>query len=161
MCTDLPARVVAVCVSQGGIPKQPVPDAEVTVDGLLGDGQEHEVHHRTDRAVSLQDLELLEELKGEGYPVGPGSFGENVTVQGVNVQRLAPGDRLHLDGGPVLELTVLRTTCSILGQVHPEIPKIADGKCGVLAKVLRTGRVFPGQGIVVERAAGKDKPQTE
>ena len=72
------AEVVAVCISRGGIPKTAVPEAEVTAEGLVGDGHEHEKHNRPHRAVLIQDLELLEELARQGFPVGPGILGENL-----------------------------------------------------------------------------------
>lgn len=75
--------VVAVCISPGGVPKRPVEHAAVMPDGLVGDGHDHEKHCRPDRAVSVQDLELIEQLAAEGYSVGPGTIGENVTVRGL------------------------------------------------------------------------------
>ena len=88
---EVPAEVVAVCVSRGGVPKQPVAGADTTIDGLVGDCHDHKKHCRPDRAVSIQDLELLDELKDEGFRVGPGIMGENLTVRGLGVQRLAVG----------------------------------------------------------------------
>ena len=144
------AEVVAVCISPGGIPKTPVESAAVTVDGLEGDGHEHDKHWKPERAVSIQDLEILEELETEGYAVAPGVVGENLTVRGLNVQKLSPGNRLVFEGGPVLELTAPRKPCFVLDAVHPQLQHVIVGRCGFMARVRQVGRLHPGQRITVE-----------
>ena len=144
------AEVVAVCISSGGVPKHPVPGAEVTVDGLDGDAHDHEKHCRPERAVSILDLELLEELETEGYAVGPGVIGENLTVRGLNVQQLSPGDRLVIEDGPVLELVAPRKPCFVLDAIHPQLQYAVVGRCGFMARVQRPGRLYAGQRIAVQ-----------
>jgi len=148
---DSAGTIVAVNISVGGIPKQNVEQAEVTPDGLVGDGHAHEKHHRAHRAVSVQDVELLDQLAAEGYAVGPGIMGENLTVRGLNVQRLAVGDRLHFEDGPVLELAEPRKPCYVLDAVHPQLKKAVVGRCGYLCRMVRSGICRVGQRITVER----------
>jgi MOSC domain-containing protein YiiM len=150
--------VVAVNLSAGGIPKRSVSETRLTFEGLEGDLHEHEKHRRTDRAVSIQDLELLDDLRSEGYAVGPGLMGENLTVRNLQVQSLATGDRLQFDSGAVLELTSVRKPCFVLDQIDPKLKEIVIGRCGFMAKVIATGVLRPGQEITVQRAiacAGK------
>lgn len=149
----LAARVVAVCVSPGGIPKTPRDQVAVSIDGLSGDGHAHEKHCRPDRAVSIQDVELLAEIRDEGFPIGPGSMGENLTVEGLNVQRMAVGDRLIFDDGPVLELSQVRKPCYVLDAIDSRLKEVVVGRCGFLARVIRSGSLCPGQGIAVRQAA--------
>ena len=144
------AEVVAVCISPGSVPKLPVEAAETTVDGLVGDGHEHQKHCRPHRAVSIQDIELLDDLRDEGFQLEPGTAGENLTVRGLNVQQRAAGDRLRFQDGPVLELTEPRRPCFVLDKVHPTLKEAIVGRCGFLARVVENGRFFPGQRIVVE-----------
>jgi len=146
-------RLVAVCISTGGIPKIPVDAADVTVDGLVDDGHDHEKHCRPDRAVSIQDIELLDVLKTEGYDVAPGVIGENLTVRDLHVQQLAVGDRLRFENGPVIELTQPRKPCFVLDAVHPDLKDAVVGRCGFMAAVVETGQFAPGQRITVERAS--------
>lgn len=143
--------VVAVCISAGGVPKQNVDTVSVTADGLAGDGHDHAKHRRPDRAVSILDLELIEQLAAEGYPVGPGVMGENVTVQGVNVQGLAVRDRLHFEDGPVLELTSARKPCYVLDAIHPDLKDVVVGRCGFLCQVVEAGVLSARQSVRVER----------
>jgi MOSC domain-containing protein YiiM len=149
--SDQAGVVVAVCISAGGVPKHPVDRVEVTLDGLVGDGHAHEKHCRPDRAVSVQDVELLEQLVAEGYEVGPGIMGENITVRGMDVQSLAPGDWLRFEGGPVLELASVRKPCYVLDAIHPDLKDAVVGRCGFLCRVVATGVFSAGQRVIVER----------
>ncbi|TWT41684.1 6-N-hydroxylaminopurine resistance protein [Phycisphaerae bacterium RAS1] len=148
------AEVVAVCTSTGGVPKHPVDWAEVRADGLVGDGHDHEKHRRPHRAVCIQDVELLEELRAEGFAVAPGVIGENLTVRGLHVQKAAPGDRLQFDGGPLLELSEPRKPCYVLDKIDARLQAAVAGRCGYLARVIEPGRLYAGQQISLTRAAG-------
>ncbi len=143
------AEVVAVCISPGGVPKHPVREAQVTCEGLSGDGHDHEKHRRSHRAVCIQDMELLDDLRAEGFPVGPGVIGENLTVRGLRVQNCSVGDRLHFEDGPVLELTEPRKPCYVLDAIHPAIQHAVIGRCGFMARVVQGGRTFPGQRVTL------------
>lgn len=142
-------RIIAVCISPGGIPKTPVPEAQLVATGLVGDGHEHEKHVRPHRAVLIQDVEKLEELTGEGFALAPGILGENLTVRGLGVQRLAPGTRLRFEDGPLIELSEPRRPCYVLDQIDPRLQTAVAGRCGYLARVIEHGRVFVNQGIEV------------
>ena len=142
-------QVVAVCVSPGGIPKLPQAWCEVGPDGLVGDGHEHDKHVKPERAVSLLDLELIEGLRREGYPLGTGSTGENVVLRGFGVQSLAPGTRLRFSGGVVLELTAPRKPCFILDAIHPKLKEDIVGRCGYMARVVTGGTIRAGDEVSV------------
>jgi MOSC domain-containing protein YiiM len=135
------------------VPKRTVPAADVQPDGLVGDDHDHEKHRRSHRAVCIQDIELLEQLRAEGYPVEPGTMGENLTVRGLHVQQMAAGQRLSFKDGPVLELTEVRKPCYVLDGIHPTIQQAASGRCGYFARVVTPGRVLPRQPITVQRSA--------
>ena len=144
------ASVVAVCISDGGIPKTPQVAAAVNLEGLAGDAHAHEKHRRLDRAVTIQDAELLEELRTEGFALVPGAMGENLTVQGLHVQRMKPGDRLIFEDGPVLELSQVRKPCYVLDAIDPQLKELVVGRCGFLARVVKPGQLRPGQRIRIE-----------
>lgn len=142
-------RIVAVCLSHGGIPKTPRPEAQLAADGFVGDGHEHKKHIQPHRAVLIQDEEKLEELRLEGYALAPGAMGENLTVRGLNVQSLSPGTRLRLENGPLLQLSEPRRPCFVLDQIDSRLQEDVVGRCGYLSKVLEEGRVHEGQRIDV------------
>jgi MOSC domain-containing protein YiiM len=137
-------RIVAICISAGGIPKLPVDRARVEVNGLAGDGHAHAKHNRVSRAVSLFDDEILEELRARGYRLVPGSIGENLTVRGLHVQTLAPGTRLVSERGVVLELSEQRKPCYVLDAIDVKLKDVIVGRCGFLASVITPGELFSG-----------------
>ena len=144
------ATVVSINVSGGGIPKIPVQSCDVLVTGLAEDRHDHGKHTSLDRAVSLVDLETLDQLNTEGYDVCPGAIGENITVEKLAVQALSPGDCLVFSGGLVIELVEERRPCFVLDTLGEELKKDIVGRCGYLAKVIVENDISPGEAITVQ-----------
>lgn len=153
-------RIVSLNVSNGGVPKLPVPESHVGVGGLSGDWQKNrKLHGGSDRAVCLFSMERIEALVGEGHPIRPGAIGENVTVAGLEWERLRPGVRLRLGDGVLLEVTSFTTPCRTIAGAF------ADGRTGrvsqtlhpgwsrVYARVLVAGTVRVGDPVVLDAAA--------
>ncbi|MHC4769741.1 MAG: MOSC domain-containing protein [Planctomycetota bacterium] len=151
--SDTRATIISVNISPGGIPKQPIEVGPVSADGIAGDGHDHEKHITPIQAICLIDAEDLDDLRAEGYDVGPGALGENLTVRGLNVDDLAPGDRLRLSGGVELEYTKPRKPCYVLDPISPKLKEVVKGRCGGYAKVITPGEIRPGESIDVHHAA--------
>jgi len=138
--------VVAVCVSEGGIPKRSLAVGQVTPNGLMGDVHAHAKHNRPSRAVSIFDLETLEQLQKEGFPLYPGALGENLTVAGLHVQQLLPGSLLEI-GNVLLRLEEARKPCYVLDAINPSLKDVIVGRCGYMASVVQGGLIEPGMRI--------------
>lgn len=132
-------EIVSINTSPGGIPKHSVAEVLVTLDGLVGDGRAHAKHFKPSRAVSLLDADLIETIRGEGYAVGPGVMGENLTTRGVDLLSLEPGTRLRLAGGVEIELTEPRAPCFVLDAIHPDLQHAVRGRFGWMARVVTPG----------------------
>ena len=141
-------RVVAVCASAGGIPKRPLTIATVTAAGIDGDRHAHEKHNQLQRAISLFDQEILEDLVAEGFPLEPGTAGENLAVEGLHVQSLPAGSLLKI-GDVVLKLEQPRKPCYVLDAIDPRLKEVIVGRCGYMASVVREGRIRPGMTIEI------------
>lgn len=141
-------QVIAVCASGGGIPKIPLRRANVTTSGIEGDAHAHDKHNRPDRAISLFDLELLNDLVAEGFPLRPGSAGENLTVAGLHVQSLPRGTRLRI-GAVVLQLEEPRKPCYVLDAIDERLKDAIVGRCGYMASVIQPGVLCPAMEIEV------------
>lgn len=111
------------------------------------------------RQVHLIHEELHDELRAQGFRVGPGAMGENITTRGVDLLGLPTGTRLHLGESAVIEVTGLRTPCRQLDDYHKGLKaavleRAPDGtlirKSGIMAIVLKDGTVRPGDAIRVE-----------
>jgi MOSC domain-containing protein YiiM len=149
------ARVVSINTSPGGIPKRAIAKVEIAVGGLVGDGHDHEKHRTPVQAVSLLDLELLRAAAADhDLDLVPGSLGENLTVEGVGVQRLGLGDRLRIAGTDgndvVLEITKVRPPCYVLDALSPDLKRTMWNRIGMYAQVLTPGRIACGAPIGVE-----------
>jgi MOSC domain-containing protein YiiM len=139
-------KVAAVCVSPGGIPKRPVGEAQATPAGILGDGHAHAKHDRADRAVSLLDVEIMEDLVREGFPLVPGAMGENLSLSGVHVQKMPPGTQIRI-GDVLLRLEAPRKPCYVLDAIDPRLKGVVVERCGYMASVVRGGALRPGMGV--------------
>jgi MOSC domain-containing protein YiiM len=149
--------------SQGGVPKLPVGEAELTPTGLTGDAQAKPfIHGGTERALSLYALELIEQLRAEGHPIYPGSAGENVTVAGLDWAKLAPGARLAIGEQVVVEISSYANPCPSIrrsftdGEYKRISQKLRPGVSRLYARVLRTGRIAVGQQVRVLDADARD-----
>lgn len=150
------AVVVAVCRSPGGIPKLPVPDVQITESGLQGDGHNHSKHVQPDRAVCLWDMETIRDLIEEGFPLRPGAAGENLTLEGLHVQRLDSGTLLEV-GEVVLKLTQPRKPCYVLDEIDVRLKDVVIGRLGFMAAVVCGGTVAPGMSVRVLPATRSDE----
>jgi MOSC domain-containing protein YiiM len=148
--------VYRINVSDGGVPKLPVPGAEVTPLGLVGDRQPNRrFHGGPRRADSHYALEVIERLRAEGHPVAPGTTGENVTVAGLPWDGVRPGTRLALGDDVVLEVTSYTAPCrNIAGSFHDGgftriSQKLHPGESRVYARVVRPGPLRAGDPVRV------------
>ena len=110
------------------------------------------------RQVHLIHKELLEELKTKGFCIDPGTMGENITTCGVKLLELPTGTKLQLGEQAVIVLTGLRNPCKQLEGIEKGLMKAVldydtEGnlirKAGVMATVLKSGIVKPGDKITV------------
>lgn len=141
--------VISINVGPGGIPKRPVESIAVGFDGLEGDGHDHDKHNTPMQAVSLLDVENLDDLRAEGFVVAPGAMGENITCRGLDVDRLSVGDRLCFTGGLEIELSKRRTPCFVLDAIDPQLKVAAAGRIGFYAKVITPAVLTPDETITV------------
>ena len=144
-------RVISINISKGGIPKLPVDSVYIHERGIEGDGHNHEKHYRLNQAVCLQDIERLNDLMKMGYPLGPGTAGENLTVQDLDVNGLPVGTVLEFAGGVILEITRVRPTCYVMDEIHPQLKVDATDRHGMYAKVLEPGPISVGEAITVRQ----------
>ena len=110
------------------------------------------------RQVHLIHSELHEELAGQGFEIGAGEMGENVTTRGIDLLGLPTGTRLRIGGEAVVEVTGLRNPCNQLNGLAPGLmdavlERAEDGglsrKSGVMGIVVEDGSVRAGDPIEV------------
>ena len=144
-------------VSDGGVPKHPVLEAVITKAGVEGDRQRNlKVHGGPDRAVCLYSQDVIERLQDEGHSIEAGSSGENLTLAGLEWEKLQPGDRLQVGPEAQIEIMSYTTPCEKNAQwfLDRDIKRVSQkmnpGWSRLYAKVLCEGVVRPGDEVVVK-----------
>jgi len=146
----LHGQLAQLNISGGGMPKLPVAEAMVTVDGVQGDWQKNRKYHGgPNRAICIYSEELYQGLRDSGVNVSDGDIGENFTTRGLNLQHLKKGDRLKV-GECVIELTDIRVPCFQLKKWDVDLPELIVGRSGWVAKVVKEGMVKQGDAISLE-----------
>ena len=147
-------QIVQISVSAGGVPKNAVLSAEVTVSGVEGDAHRDLEHHGgPDRAVCLFSLERIRALQTEGHAVVPGALGENLTIEGIDWKDVVPGSRLELGGHVLLEVTRYTSPCLNIRPAftHRDFSRVSEqrhpGWSRVYARVLVPGRIKTGDPV--------------
>ncbi|THJ24841.1 MAG: MOSC domain-containing protein [Nitrospira sp. CG24E] len=145
-------------VSDGGVPKRPVLEALIATAGVAGDRQQNlKFHGGPDRAVCLFSQELIERLQDEGHPIEAGSSGENLTIAGIDWEKLKPGDKLQVGPEVQVEIMSYTTPCEKNarwfrdGDFKRVSQKRNPGWSRLYAKVLREGMVRPGDAVTIKQ----------
>jgi MOSC domain-containing protein YiiM len=135
--------------------KSPV-EGPVRVRGVNLDGDDQadrSVHGGPDKAVyayAAEDLAWWAE--GLDRPVGPGTFGENLTTVGIDLAGAVVGERWAV-GTTVLEVTQPRIPCYKLGirMGDPQFPRrfAAAGRPGAYFRIIHEGVIAAGNTIQV------------
>jgi MOSC domain-containing protein YiiM len=140
--------------------KDPVP-GRVRVRAACVDGDEQgnpEVHGGVDQALYAYAAEDYEWWGGElGRQLGPGTFGDNLTVRGVDVSGAVVGERWRV-GELLLEVSAPRTPCFKLGirMGSQRFPRrfAAAGRPGAYLRVRAEGEVAAGDPVEVVHRPG-------
>jgi MOSC domain-containing protein YiiM len=109
--------------------------------------------------VHLIHAELHDALRAQGFDVGPGVMGENITTRGLDILSLPRGARLHLGASAIIEVTGLREPCQQLDKCRPGLMEAVlerrpcgelIRKCGIMSIVIAGGEVRSGDPILVD-----------
>ncbi len=174
--------VVSVARSTGHDFSKPVVTTISLIEGLGVQGDAHAgvtVQHRSRvrrdptqpnlRQVHLIHAELLDELAGRGFAVGPGDIGENVLTRGIDLLALPRGAVLRLGAAAVVEVTGLRNPCVQLnrfqaGLMDAVLDRAEDGtlvrRSGIMGIVRTGGEVRAGDAIGVDLPPPPHEPLT-
>lgn len=168
-------RLHQINIGNGGVPKRPVEEVQVSLDRVIGDdwNWSHEKiqangkpgkHGELGKAICLYSIECLERLKKQGFQVFPGALGENFTTEGIDYATVRIGDVYQVGSEVQIRITSIRTPCSTIENAYgkgissamcDERVKKCDyasprwGMTGFYAEVLQPGKVQ--QGCTVER----------
>lgn len=151
------SRIFQINISSGGVPKRPLERAEITAAGVVGDRQRDLKHHGgPDRAVCLYAVERIRDLQAEGHPVEPGALGENLTLEGIDWQKVVPGVVLRLGVAVVVEVVSYTAPCGTIracfadGDPQRISQDRHPGWSRVYARVLAEGELAVGDEVSID-----------
>lgn len=156
-------KILAVCIGSAerlpgksyktGINKHPVGgNVLVDAEGLVGDAICNRKHHGgVDQAIYLEGSLTLDWWSSEmGEIVEPGTFGENIVVDGLDNRVVSVGDRF-IAGDLVLEVTSARIPCATFAARigDPRFVKryTQAARPGIYCRVLHGGAIVAGLAI--------------
>ena len=145
-----------------GIDKRPQPFLDVDIpgpsygdgSGVAGDTVGDSAHHGgAQKAVYVFAREELDYWQAElGRDLASGSFGENLTTVGLDVEALLINQRLNI-GTAVVEVSIIRQPCRTFAAWLGErgwVKRFArHGRCGAYLRVVRPGRISPGDAVAL------------
>ena len=145
--TELPGakgRVVSVNLSEKKtVRKQRFERGTLVLDrGFEGDAHAGDWH----RQVSLLATESIAKMRALGLDVDSGDFAENITTRGIDLVSLPIGTRLAL-GEAIVEVTQIGKECHTRCAIFYQAGDCVMPKEGIFARVLKGGRVAPGDPI--------------
>ncbi len=124
----------------------------IDAEGLVGDAICNRKHHGgVDQAVYLEGSASLDWWASEfGHPVEPGTFGENLVIEGLDNRDVAVGDRF-MTGGVILEATSCRIPCATFA-ARMNDPKFVKrytraARPGIYCRVISNGIVEAGMPV--------------
>ena len=138
------------------IDKRPVEGAvRVKPFGIFGDVQVDRKYHgglwKAVYAYASEDAAYFEDLLGR--PVSPGTFGENLRTQGIDVNAAIIGERWQIGAKVVVEVTTPRTPCGTFARRMGDrawVKKFDDAKRpGTYLRVIKSGDIQRGDSIEV------------
>ena len=110
------------------------------------------------RNLNLMSYETLEALRAEGFQTLPGEMGEQVVLRGLDVGRLAAGDRLRIGDQACVEVIDQRTGCRRFERIQGKSADTAAGRMGVMAKVVAGGPIRVGDPVGLIPKPGQPDP---
>jgi MOSC domain-containing protein YiiM len=144
---------------RSGIDKRPIEGSvKVGPMGVAGDGQEDLINHGgVDKAVYAYDRGDYTFWEGQlGRKLPPGTFGENLTVEGLPSDLVRVGDRYRI-GTTLFEVTQPRVPCYKLGMKMGDPHFVAAFakalRVGFYLRVIEAGQIAAGDTIATEHRA--------
>jgi MOSC domain-containing protein YiiM len=101
-----------------------------------------------DRQLNLMQAEFIAELHAAGFRTDPGALGEQIVIGGIPSDALAAGTRVKL-GDAVIEVGIPRTGCARFELIQGKPRQSAQGRLGVMARVVTGGEVAVGDPVEV------------
>lgn len=131
-------RIVAICKSERkGTAKKRIAEGNLVEEfGLEGDAHGGNWH----RQISLLEVTKIDDFNKEGGNVVFGDFGENIVIEGIEVDKLPIGTRIKV-GEAILEVTQIGKKCHNECEIFHRVGRCIMPVYGTFAKVIKSGHI--------------------
>lgn len=138
------SKILAICTSKHkGTLKNEVEEANFIEEfGIEGDAHAGKWH----RQVSLLAFEKIEDFRADGGNVDFGAFGENLVVDGIELNKLPIGQKIKI-GEALLEVTQIGKKCHDKCAIYYQVGRCIMPAYGIFTKVLNGGEVILGEEV--------------
>lgn len=135
---------MAVCRSdRKGIPKEDIRTGRLLEElGLEGDAHAGFAHRQVS-LIAMEDIRLAQEKLPE---LRPGSFAENLTVEGIDLGESRVGRRIRV-GKTLLEITQIGKECHTKCAIYRTSGDCIMPKKGIFCRVIQGGIVSAGDPV--------------
>lgn len=144
MAHDTTGKVLSIQLSKAR--RQPmVPIATATAISDVGIEGDRHAQRGFARQVLIMDKETLDLLG-----LSPGQIKENITIEGVDLSGIRPGQVFFFGDDVTMEATGDCEPCGRMDEIRPGLRETLQGRRGVLAMVLNGGEFRVGDSVRVE-----------
>jgi MOSC domain-containing protein YiiM len=99
------------------------------------------------RQLNIMSLEALQTLNNEGFQTRPGEMGEQITIQGLDIDGLKKGDQIQIGEQARVEIISHRTGCDRFEHIQGKSPQLAASRMGAMASVVVGGTISVGSPV--------------
>lgn len=114
---------------------------------IVGRGIEGDAKGVPRRQLNIMSAATLAALAADGYNVEPGALGEQIVIDGLQVEALASGTVLQVGEAARIEIVKPREGCSRFQHIQGQTD--FDGRLGVIARVVAEGEIAVGSPVMV------------
>jgi MOSC domain-containing protein YiiM len=100
--------------------------------------------------VSFLAAESIENARSQGLEVTFGDFAENIATSGIDWQKIPVGTQLRLGDHVRVEVTQIGKECHTRCAIYYKAGDCIMPKEGIFARVLKGGKIRPGDMIAIE-----------
>ena len=137
----------ATDVTHGEFYRVPIDEAQlIGGHGIEGD---RKAGRNPKRHLNIMMRETLDSLAGCGFKTAPGEMGEQLQIEGIDIENMPPGTLLRLGETAIVRLNKPRTGCVWLEHIQGQDCSSTEGKLGIMASVIESGMIRPGDEVRV------------
>jgi molybdopterin adenylyltransferase len=137
---------INISKSKGG-KKYAVKQAFINELGLEGDAHSGKWH----RQVSMLSIESIKKMNEKKAVALPGDFGENLTVEGIDLRKISIGDIVKIKGKEdvILKVTQIGKECTNPCSIYYDVGYCIMPLEGIFLEVISGGSIRTGDSIVL------------